>query len=392
MNMQKINKCNRLLDVQSRFLVFFSDLVYNLSIKRGIITSLKLSRSCFYGVFSFLLLLFSGFLILGCDLFSNSMTDYFLDNTGVVEVRGIVKKSEYVVMTNGTILIPPGSDEPVSILEASLSNPRDLSVRYKLLGVPPGKNITIRPAGSTTMELVIKGAGLNDEFDLTLVMQSSDGLRDFAGYNIRIQCVSFNTALSDFRVNDIHPFLHQDSFRVELPYETKEVTLEGFALEETANLALFRIENNIAASITSGTGQVEAASPLYPGDNFFYLEVSVGGAAQWYIINVIQMQDPNKEPGITISGITVEGLNILNFSVVSMPVKASAPITIMIGGIVADPNNDWYIDINGKVSPRSSTPNRVIFNAPAVPGFYNINVIATINNIPYSGSFGLIVE
>jgi hypothetical protein len=446
---------------------------------------LKSSRSRFYGVFPFLLLLVPGFLIPGCDLFDNSMVDYFLNNTGVVEVRGISGSSQYAVMANGTILIPPFTDEPVSILEAALSNPQNLSVRYQLVGVPPGKHITLRQAGSTTMELAIEGAVLGDEFDLTLVMQSSDGLREFASYTMRIRCVSFDTALSDFRVNDIHPLIDQNSVTVELPYETTEVTLEGKALESGAALRLFRGQDDTDTLIASGSDQVVTASPesLNLGDNFFYLEVNMSGAIQGYAVNIIRVQDPNKlitefyfeisgkkygvgpgveagsgsingadiavtvpygtllgslaptiavssgassnpasgvgqdftsaktytviaadsstavymvtvveHSGITISGITVEGLNDLTFGNVPPSVSVSTSITVTTSGVVDDPGSGWYVDINGPVSLTSPTANSVTFTAPSVPGFYNVNVIATVGGIDYSGSFGLTVE
>jgi hypothetical protein len=96
------------------------------------------------------------------------------------------------------------------------------------------------------------------------------------------------------------------------------------------------------------------------------------------------------EPGITISGITNAALSSLTFSgVPTDPVAASVSITITISG---GPVTGWYIDINGPVSPNSTTADTVTFNAPGVPGFYNVNVIATVGGVNYSGSFGLIVE
>jgi hypothetical protein len=257
---------------------------------------LKSSPSHLYGVFIFFL--FPVFIILSCDLFDNSMVDYFLDNTGIVEVTGIGGRPTYAVMDNGTILIPPADNEPVTILEVALSNPRSLFVRQELLGVPEGKHITARQSESNMMEVLIEGAVLGDEFALTIAMQSPDGLRDFAGCNLQIRCVSFNTALSDFRVNETHPFFDQDqySFTVELPYETTELTLEGIALAPDATLEVFQGRDDAGTLIASGSGRVLTAVPaaLSLGSNYFYLKVSVPGAVQGYTVDVIRMQAPDK--------------------------------------------------------------------------------------------------
>jgi hypothetical protein len=250
----------------------------------------KLSRSRWYGIS--ILLLFPWFVATGCDLFNNSLADYFLDNTGVVEVTGVDGRPRIARMENGTVLIPPGS----TTLEIALSNPRSLAFRQELLNVPAGKNIQIRQLESTIMELVIEGAVLDDAYDLTLAMQSPDGLRDFAACDLRIRCVSFNTALSDFRVNDVHPFFDPGGygFTVELPHETTEAVLEGITLEPAAELTLYRSQGS-TYPLASGSGRA-AAGPvsLEPGENLFYLEVQAWGAVQGYTVNVVRLPDPNK--------------------------------------------------------------------------------------------------
>jgi hypothetical protein len=97
----------------------------------------------------------------------------------------------------------------------------------------------------------------------------------------------------------------------------------------------------------------------------------------------------NAAPGITVSGITVEGLSGLTFSGVPSSIAPGDPITITIsGGTVTN----WYIDVNGPVTPTGSTTNTVTFTASSTPGFYNVNVIATVGGVDYSGSFGMIVQ
>jgi hypothetical protein len=96
----------------------------------------------------------------------------------------------------------------------------------------------------------------------------------------------------------------------------------------------------------------------------------------------------NTEPGITISGITIAGFSVLRFSgVPPSPVSPGAPITIVILGDVRP--DSWFIDISG---PASSAFFSADFIMPPIPGFYNINVIAKIGGVDYSGSFGLIVD
>jgi hypothetical protein len=100
----------------------------------------------------------------------------------------------------------------------------------------------------------------------------------------------------------------------------------------------------------------------------------------------------NMRPGITISGITVKGLSALTFSGVSPSVAREESITITISdGLIDVIADSWYVDISGPASS-SSTVSSIVFSAPATPGFYNVNVIATVGDVDYSGSFGLIVQ
>jgi hypothetical protein len=93
-------------------------------------------------------------------------------------------------------------------------------------------------------------------------------------------------------------------------------------------------------------------------------------------------------PGITISGISVEGVPDLTFAnVPAEPVAPFTPIVIDLQDITAD---GWLIEILGRAF--SATSAAKTFEAPAASGFYSINVFATAGDNLYSGSFGLIVE
>jgi hypothetical protein len=100
-------------------------------------------------------------------------------------------------------------------------------------------------------------------------------------------------------------------------------------------------------------------------------------------------------PGITVTGIiNPSDPSVFIFIGVPGSFSASTPITITIG--ILDKNNnpvttatDWYVEITGP-APSTDTDNTVTLLP--VPGFYNVNVIATVDDIAYSGSFGLTLD
>jgi hypothetical protein len=95
--------------------------------------------------------------------------------------------------------------------------------------------------------------------------------------------------------------------------------------------------------------------------------------------------------GITIDITGPEGFADLTLSVSPTTVEPGDPITIAGDKSFAS----CYVYISGPVNSSSTDlgpGESVTFPAPMKRGFYNINVIVTINNIPYSGSFGLAVE
>jgi hypothetical protein len=143
----------------------------------------------------------------------------------------------------------------------------------------------------------------------------------------------------------------------------------------------------MTASITHTGASISpdpAAARSYAGQ-VEYTVTAEDGTTETYTVTV------NGAQGIAISGITVEGLDALTFSgVPASPVSASTSITITISGGVTV--SDWYIDVNGPVTPTGSTTDTVTFSAPSNPGFYNISVFATVEGILYSGSFGITVN
>jgi hypothetical protein len=162
---------------------------------------------------------------------------------------------------------------------------------------------------------------------------------------------------------------------VEAPYGTVKTNM-------TATL------NHTGVSVTSlpsGTPQT-GGSATFTGQNFSnartYRITAEDGTYQDYTVTV------TVKPGITIVGanITSPSIPLLTFSASQVTVASGATVTITISGGSA---TAWHIEISGPQQKSSATAS---FSAPAVPGFYNINVIATAGGVNYSVSFGLFVQ
>jgi hypothetical protein len=224
-----------------------------------------------YRVFSFLLFLFPGILIVGCDLFNASLVDYFLDNNEIVKATGCTVKTTYAVAKDGTILIPPDNTTTIGV---ELSNPRNFTVRQELLGAPQGK-LSSRQISPTEIEVTIAGASEGDAYDLTLTMQSSDGLRDFPSYSLGIRCVSFETALQDFTVDGTSLFNPaQDSILANVPYPSATVTLGGTTEHPEAAIELHAGTDASGDLLAAGKHTLTLLRGLEVGDNHFYLTIT----------------------------------------------------------------------------------------------------------------------
>ncbi|MDR2068325.1 MAG: cadherin-like beta sandwich domain-containing protein, partial [Spirochaetaceae bacterium] len=247
----------------------------------------------------FTILLFAG-LILGCDLFENSLVGYSLDNIDIARVTGLNIKTPYAMMDDDTILVPPGT-ATVGML---LSNPRKFSVRQELLGVPDGKNITARQIGPAEIEVHIDGAAEGDDYALTLAMQSPDGLRDFPAYPLRIKCVSFETALQDFTVDGTTPAAFDpagSALVVNVPYTSAAVTLGGTTVNPDAVIEIYAGTDDSGAVLAGAVHTVTTSPALVVGENHFYVKVtSPALTVRGYAVTIYR----DTGLGITI-GITV---------------------------------------------------------------------------------------
>jgi hypothetical protein len=239
-----------------------------------------------YAIFTLFLSLAPGIIIPGCDLLNTSLTNYFWEHNEIVQVTGYTVKPGQVMTADGTIFIPPG-DTTIGLI---LSNPRNFNVRQELAGVPAGKDIVALQISQTEIEVTIKGAEEGDGYELTLALQSPDGLRDFPSYPLRIRCVSFVTALQDFTVNGATPPTFdpaQGTFRVNVPYSNAAVALKGTTAHSGAAIAIYAGADDSGAPLATGTHTAETTQPLELGDNHFYLTITAPSSIrQSYAVTV----------------------------------------------------------------------------------------------------------
>jgi hypothetical protein len=226
----------------------------------------------------------------GCDLFNASLVDYLLDHSEIAEATGFTALTRHA-LEDGTILIPPGE---AAELVVSLANPRGFTVRQELLGIPPGKTVSARQTGATEIAVAIAGPEEGDEYDLTLALQSPDGLRDFPSYALRIRCVPFATTLWDLRLDgaslpDFDPA--RGSFQARVPYARSTLALGGTTEHSTAMIELYAgaEAGDPARLLAAGTHTAEAgAQDLAVGENRFSIRVIAPrlGAAEDYALTV----------------------------------------------------------------------------------------------------------
>jgi hypothetical protein len=170
---------------------------------------------------------------------------------------------------------------------------------------------------------------------------------------------------------------------VTVPYGTSLASM-GISIEHTGD----SVKSLLNSTIQSGNPATFTGQD-FSGGSRSYQVMGANSNSELYTVTV------TASPGITISGITNPSLTALTFKVnnadlTDLTVNCGSSLTIKIAQ-----NADWYIEIAGPGAPASITDantDTVAFNAPPVPGFYSVNVMATVGAIDYSGSFGLLVK
>jgi hypothetical protein len=124
-----------------------------------------------------------------------------------------------------------------------------------------------------------------------------------------------------------------------------------------------------------------------------YTVTAADGTSQTYTVTVTE------KPGAAITAEILDPI-IADLTFGMSPVSISAGGTVIITLSKSVTVTDWYVEITGPESCTFTT-NSFITATPQSPppppdpwplGFYNVNVIATVGGVDYSGSFALIVE
>ncbi|MDR1862488.1 MAG: hypothetical protein LBQ67_01060, partial [Treponema sp.] len=371
-----------------------------------------------------------------CDMLSSSMSDFFLDNTGQAAVTEIRRKTSlFYVGEDGTVLIAPRTPGGVTTFALGLSNPQNFTVRPTVSNSTDAEGtVKARQTGSGEIEIEITGAAEEDEYILTLAMQSSDGLRDFAPYTMRLLFVppiTLYAAIQDFMVDDVmaddlHPPLDPDnipSTTVKVPYAASTVTLRAAALDDEAVVEIYRTAgasppaagiltvepDGLPAAGTdtveadglpaAGIHRVEAEVHLDEGDNCFRLIVTNPEQPAWrqeYPVTIYRGLNPaaneitdfyftikGKKYGVggevqDNSGSINEGAKTITVTVPPFGVD----LTSLIPNIIVSPP--------ASVSPQAGTPgdfsdpehNPVTYTVTAADGSQQTYTVTVVQGIP----------
>jgi hypothetical protein len=235
-------------------------------------------------------------------MFNNSAMGYIAEHTSEVRVASVSVETTYEVMTNGTLLIPPGN----AAISVELINSQNFTVIQNVSNsTSAAGTVTSQQTGPGEIVIDISNAALGDNYDLTLAMKSPDGLRDFPPRNISLKCVSFETALKDFTVNGATAAFAPNSsnFMMSVPNGTTSVILSGTTLDSGATLAIYPGTDDSGTALANGT-PTATTSPqtLGLGNNSFYLKVTApSSSTQGYAVTIYR-QLPGDGSGVAMRG------------------------------------------------------------------------------------------
>ncbi|MDR1893904.1 MAG: hypothetical protein LBQ61_04325 [Spirochaetales bacterium] len=225
------------------------------------------------------------------------MSEIFLDGTGIVMVTGVEGNTLVVMMPDGTILFPPSEELGVTTLGLELFNPRGYVLRQTLYNdAPAGVALALWQTGTGAMELDVTGATEGEEYLLTLILESPDGLRRFEPFPLKLRCVTFQTGLENFIVEEeTYPAFtgsEETAFTVTLPYGITGITLGGGTIHPRATLSIYAgLDDSPSIFLGSGVKTITLTGQnLMPGDNFFYFKVTTPGPgefSQGWTLNIL---------------------------------------------------------------------------------------------------------
>lgn len=311
----------------------------------------------------------------GCDSFDRSLEDYASQVLGI----GYDFHSPVVSRPDGSLAIPPASEEPVSDFTVKLRNPRT----YRLISemdTGGSTGITYTQEDPTHVCIQIQNAAWHAVYALKLMPHTADGQRDFDPYILPvIKCLSFNTNLASLMVSGggiltfggFNPAVK--SYRVEVGNAVESINLQGMP--------------QISGATVSGNGW----KTLRVGDNRFILTVRAenGVSTGEYAVTVYR----KPVAGVTI---TLNGMPMDVFPEDTM---------ILTQPLIRAENTSLVITINGSfdsyvlfalchsepimpVSVQTLTVTATQFSV----GIHWINCKVTKNGIPYSKTFVIRVQ
>jgi hypothetical protein len=350
------------------------------------------------------------FLLAGCDvtdLLDNSPMDYIEENLAVRAIgwegRSVSNSSVPVQRPDGVIAIPPGN----SVIAVKLRNILGLTVIPGLENTGSTGSMSVWTAeqeNSSTILVKISGAMHGNIYKLTLTMQGPGGL-EFVPYTLpELRCYYFNTDLTDLKIlrwggGPISPVpLSPNPFSAAVTDYTVVLHLPFSSTMVSFDPTLPPVIGGDVQATLNGTSKAatyDFFDLLTDGNNSLNIRVWADNGVTYkdYHVNII------KETKITVVPGTVEAYPVITFSGSPTPINPGEAVSITLAP--ASTPSSWYITLNGPQTIVFTTaddldiaPEKFKFIVPmgTAPGFYTVNVIPTIGGIPYSGSFGLIVN
>jgi hypothetical protein len=282
-------------------------------------------------------------LLSGCDSFSNSMVEYFLDHTETVEIAEVEETEHVRVLADGTVLIPPPDEVSPVVVDVALANPRDFSVGLKYPASTGGAGFSVTQPDSGRLSITITGAKEGETYAFPLIMKSPDGLRDFPAA-LKLQCVSFDMGLQNLMVNGVTPpdfAPNRYSCAVVVPFETESLTLSGTTVHLGAALTVF-FGGSPLTPISTHTVTAALSAPL-PGGSYRYPDNPVIFTvtapnmvdSENYFVNVYRRQNDSRNIvafNVT-SPVTAVGLIDEDTHTITLPVPAGTNLSNMTTSI-----------------------------------------------------------
>jgi hypothetical protein len=237
-------------------------------------------------------------------------------------------------------------------------------------------------------------------------LKGLDG-REFPSYTLpELRCLYFDTDLDILTITRHESFILTDTLLDPAPTDLKNTTHYTATVTYPNDPSTTAIFLNAETSPPGGQVTVTVNEPplvgsFYPVPQNIWASLNVGNndvAIRVMAQNEVSYKDYHvnliRQTGITIDVTgSLAPFQTITFTGVPASLNPGDSITISLN----QPHSFWYVELNGPHSPApvfTGSGNPIAFTVPAgiSPGFYTLNVIATIGGDSYSGSFSLTVN